>query len=76
MEMVLSPQVWCLILEVVGETEAVGGSVVVEKVSEEGEGLVMESFGSQEKEFELKLLWGREPGQVCESLFRTLEDVP
>ena len=44
--------------------EAVERSVAVEQVGELGEALVMEGFVSEEKDFELDLLWDREPLEV------------
>lgn len=41
--------------------EAAGLSVVVEQVGEIGVGLVMVGFVSEVKDFELDLLWDREP---------------
>lgn len=41
-------------------------SVVVEEASEVGGSLVMEGFLREEKDFELDLLWDREPAEVLE----------
>ena len=43
-----------------------GWVVAVEQVSEVGRGLVMEGFVWEEEDFELNLLWGREPVEVLE----------
>ena len=43
-----------------------GRSMVVEQASEVGRRVVMEGFVSEEKDFELDLLWGRELVEVLE----------
>lgn len=58
--MVLGPEWWRQEFSIRG-VEAAGRSVVVEQVGEVGGGLVMKSFVSEEKDFELDPLWDREP---------------
>ncbi len=62
---VLGPEWWRQEVGIRG-AEAAGRSVVVEQVSEIGGGLDMEGFMREEKDFELDLLWDREPVEVLE----------